>query len=126
MAFLRAPLRAPTPARIRAAVFAVGRRVYVAGGHDRSARVTLTDGADGPLANLKDGAEVTIVAWLPNAAGTRYRVRVTDSGVEGWLPVGNLRGTKAAISPSPAVSPPPVVRSSLPAGASGRRVGQRV
>jgi hypothetical protein len=31
MAFLRAPIRTPAPARVRVAVFAVGRRVYIAG-----------------------------------------------------------------------------------------------
>jgi hypothetical protein len=119
MAFPRSPIRAPAPARTRVAVFAVGRQVYI-GARDRSARVTLTDDADRPLANLSDGAEVTILAWLPGWAGTtRYCVRVTDSGLEGWLPVGDLRGTKAAISSPPAVPPPPVIRPSLRPGASG-------
>jgi hypothetical protein len=128
MAFPRAPLRSPAPARVRVAVFAVGRRVYVAGAGDRSARVTLTDGAERPLASLSDGAEVTILAWLPGWAGTtRYCVRVTDSGLEGWLHVGDLRGTSNAISSPPAVPPPPVVRPTLgagPSGRSGRRFGQ--
>ena len=76
--------------------------------------MTLTDGAERPLAGLGDGAEVMIVAWLPGWAGaTRYCVRVTDSGLEGWLPVESLRGTKAAISSPPAVPPPPVGRPSL-------------
>jgi len=129
MAFPRAPLRAPAPARVRVAVFAVGRRVYVAGG-DRAARVTLTDDTERPLASLGDGAEVTILAWLPGWAGTtRYCVRVTDSGLEGWLPVGDLRGTREAISSPPAVSPPPVARPALgagPSGRSGRRFGQHL
>ena len=123
MAFHRAPLRTPAPPRVRVAVFAVGRRVYVGGAGNRSARVMLMDVADKPLASLGDGAEVTILAWLPGSAGTtRYCVRVTDSGVEGWLPVGDLRGTKVAIS-SPA--PPPAIRPALGAEASGRRFGQR-
>jgi len=87
----------------------------------RSARVTLTDGAERPLASLGDGAEVTILAWLPGWAGTtRYCVHVTDSGLEGWLQVGDLRGTRNAISSPPAVSPPLVVRPAFGAGSSGR------
>jgi len=125
MAFHRAPPRTPAPARVRVAVFAVGRRVYVAGGN-RSARVTLTDGAERPLASLGDGAEVTIIAWLPGWAGTtRYRVRVTDSGLEGWLPVGDLRGTAAAISSPSSVPAPPAAHPALREEASGRRFGQR-
>jgi hypothetical protein len=122
MGFPRSPLRAPAPVRVRAAVFAVGRRVYVACAGDRSARVPLTDEAGKtPLAGLSDGAEVAILAWRPGWAGsTRYRVRATDSGLEGWLPVGNLRSTEAAVS-SPATTP-------LRAGElaeSGRPFGQR-
>ena len=96
MAFVRAPIRPPAATRVRVAVFAVGRRVYIGGAGGRAARVTLTDTADRPLASLGDGTEVTILAWLPGSNGTtRYCVRVTDSGLEGWLPVGDLRGTKA-------------------------------
>ncbi len=128
MAFFRAPLRTSPPARLRVPVFAVGRRAYIVRARDRSARVTLMDGAERPLANLSDGAEVTILAWLPGRASTtRYCVRVTDSGLEGWLPVGDLRGTRNAIS-SPPVPPPPTVRPALGAGPSdrsGRRFAQR-
>ncbi len=128
MAFPRAPLRTPVPPRVRVAVFAVGQRVYVAGAGDRSTRVTLTDGAERPLASLGDGAEVTILAWLPGwARTTRYCVRVTDSGLEGWLPVGDLRGTRNALSSPSSVPPPPVARPALGApqsGSSGRRFGQ--
>lgn len=131
MGFPRGPLRAPAPVRIRAVVFAVGRRVYVACAGERSARVALTDEADKKaLASLGDGTEVAILAWRPGWAGTaRYRVRATDSGVEGWLPVGNLRSTEVAISPEPTALPPP---GGYPAslrvgdsGESGRRFGQR-
>jgi hypothetical protein len=130
MGFPRGPLRAPAPVRVRGSVFAVGRRVYVACAGDRSARVTLTDDTGKrALGSLGDGTEVTILAWRPGSAGTtQYSVRATESGLEGWLPVGNLRGTEAAISPAPGAPPPPTGR---PAplrvgefGESGRRFGQ--
>jgi len=130
MAFPRGPLRAPAPVRIRVSVFAVGRRVYVACAGDRSACVTLTDADERPLATLRDGTEVAILAWRPGWGGTtQYRVRATDSGLEGWLRVGNLRGTEAATSPVTTAPPPPGV-SPAPLrgeefGESGRRFGQR-
>ena len=132
MAFFRGSFRAPAPARIRVSVFAVGQRVYAAAcAGDRSAGVMLTDdGGKNPIASLRDGAQVVILAWRPAWGGTtRYRVRATDSGVEGWLPVGNLRGTEAATPsapiapPSPAVPPAPVPGDEF--GESGRRFGQR-
>src|SRR5881296_1069390 len=114
-AFGRGAFRAPAPVRIRVSVFAVGRRVFVAGAGDRLARATLTDEAGKmPLESLGDGTEVAILAWRPGLAGaTRYRVRATDSGFEGWLPVGNLRSTEAATA-----LPPPAV------GAAPLRVGE--
>ena len=128
MGFPRGPLRAPAPARIRASVFAVGRRVYVACAGDRSARVMLTDSAGKrPLASLGDGTEVAILAWRPGWAGTtQYRVRATDSGLEGWLPVGNLRSTEAASSSAPTPPPPAVRPATLRVGESRRRFGQRI
>ena len=129
MAFFRASFRPPAPSRVRAAVFAVGRRVQIRS-RAPSARVTLTDTTGEPLATLSDSTEVTILAWRPNWAGTtRYYVRVMDSGLEGWLPVGDLRGTKTAISSPPAESPRSVAHPALrgrSSGSSGRRVGQRL
>jgi hypothetical protein len=130
MGFPRGPLRAPAPARIRVAVFPVGRRVYVACADERPARVAMTDEAGTtPLTSLGDGTEVAIIAWRPGWAGaTRYRVRATDSGLEGWLPVGNLRSTEAAMPSIPSVLPAPVVGATpLRVGEvaeSGRRFGQ--
>jgi hypothetical protein len=126
MGFPRGPLRVPAPVRIRVSVFAVGCRVYVACAGDGPARVTLTDEADKrPLASLDDGSEVAILGWRPGWGGhTRYRVRVTDSGLEGWLPVGNLRRTKAAIVPPPPAGRPAPLRVEE-SGESGRRFGQR-
>ena len=131
MPFYRAPLRVPARPRVRVDVFAVGRRIYIAGAGAPSARVTLTDdGGDRPLASLPEGAEVTVVAWRPGWAGTtRYCVRVSDSNLEGWLPVGELRSTKVAIPSTSAAPPPPIARPTAagPAGfeSSGRRFGQR-
>ncbi len=125
------PRRAPAPVPIHVPVFAVGRDVYVACAGDRSARATLTDDAGKkPLATLGDGAQVAILGWRPGWAGSaRYRVRATDSGLEGWLPVGNLRLTEVAIAPAPTAPPLPVVQPvPLRVGAvegSGRRFGQR-
>ena len=127
MSFFRAPIRTAAPARARVSVFAVGRRVYIAGAGGRSARVTLTDGADRPLASLREGAEVTILAWLPNGGTTRYCVRVMQSGLEGWLPVGDLRGTKVAVSSPPMVPPPAAragTRQARESGRSGRQFGR--
>ena len=82
-----------------------------------------------PLASVSDGTEVRILAWRPGWSGsTRYRVRGTDSELEGWLPVNELRSTKVAIAPPTAVSPSPAIVSSVAptaASDSGRRFGQR-
>jgi hypothetical protein len=131
MAFPRGPLRAPAPPRIRVSVFAVGRRVYAASAGDRSARVTLTDAEDKKsLATLPDGTELAILAWRPGWGGaTRYHVRATESGLEGWLPVGNLRGTAAAIASAPSAPPAPAALPGRLGGGeireSGRGFGQR-
>jgi hypothetical protein len=129
MGSFRGAFRAPAPVRVRVAVFAVGRRVYVACAGDRSGPATLTDDSGKrALGSLSDGTEVAILAWRPGWAGTtRYRVRATASGFEGWLPVGNLRGTEAAISPvasaPAAVGPTPVRLGEREE--SGRRFGMR-
>jgi hypothetical protein len=129
MAFPWRPRRAPTAVPpIRVPVFAVGADVYVACAGDRA---TLTDDAGKKdLASLGDGAQVAILGWRPGWSGAaRYRVRATDSGLEGWLPVGNLRLTEAAIAPAPTAPPLPVVQSApLRVGGvagAGRRFGQR-
>jgi hypothetical protein len=131
MGFPRGPLRRPAPPRAHVAVFAVGQRVYVACADAPSARATLTDEADKkPLASLGDGTAVAILAWRPGwSGGTRYRVRATDSDLEGWLPVGSLRSTKVAVTPAPdAPAPPDVTPPPLPAGefgTTGHGFGQR-
>jgi hypothetical protein len=72
-----------------------------------------------PLASLDDGVEVSILGWRPGWSGnTRYRVRATLSGLEGWLPEASLRGTEVVV---PVAPPTPAVAE--PAG-SGRRFGE--
>ena len=107
MRFTRRPRGASSSARPGAAVFAVGGRAYVVCPSGSSSRVTLTDDPGKvPLASLVDGSEVTILAWRPGAAGAaRYRVRVTATGTDGWLPVGNLRATAVPVAPAPDVPP---------------------
>lgn len=131
MAFRGGPLRAPAQVRLPVTVFAVGRRVCVAARTgDVPARVSLTDERGKSAgASLGDGAEVTILAWRPGwASATQYCVRSTESGVEGWLPGGNLRGTNAAIASADAEPPtagPSGVRRVGELEGPGRRFGQR-
>jgi hypothetical protein len=116
---------------MHASVFAVGRRAYVACVGDRLAHVALTDDAGAPARiGLADGTEVEILPWrLRGLYGTRYRVRATPDGLEGWLLVDNLRSTPTAAS-APSVPPPaapgPVPMRMTASGDSGRRFGQRV
>jgi hypothetical protein len=90
--------------------------------------VALTDdaGADART-HLTDGTEVEILAWRPRKFdGTRYRVRATREGFEGWLAGDNLRSTPVAIL---APREPPVATESVPRAMdprdAGRRFGQR-
>ena len=123
--------RAAPLVRTQASVFAVGRRVYVACAGDGLAHVALTDdaGADART-RLADGTEVEILAWRPRGFhGTRYRVRATCDGLEGWLAVDNLRSTPSAVSAPIAL--PPVASDPAPlrvtaSGDSRRRFGQGV
>ena len=126
MAFPQGPRRAPAPPRVRAAVFAVGRRVFVASGTG-GLTATLIDTDKKELGTLRDGTEVSIVAWRPGWGGnTWYRVRTAESDLLGWLPVGNLRTTEIAVAPVPAATPAPGVPSYRGEfGDTGRRFGQR-
>jgi len=57
-----------------------------------SKHVTLTDSdATTALATVVAGTEVEILAWQPGARGTRYRVRSTAGGVEGWVGTASLK-----------------------------------
>ena len=100
MVFPASPYRstasAATRTRSTGAVFAVGRHVFIACPAARTPGVTLTDDSGGtPCGKLRDGAEVEIVAWRPRGPqGTRYLVRSSSKGIEGWLGVGDLRGAR--------------------------------
>jgi len=73
-------------------IHAVGWRVVVTHPGGGSKRVTLTDReATSALDTVAAGAEVEILAWHPSAKGTRYRVRSTDGGVEGWVGAASLK-----------------------------------
>ena len=130
MPFSHRSFRRPSPVRAGKFVLAVGRRVFVARSVDGPRRVTLTDDAGtNELATLTDGNEVEILAWRPRGSGTRYRVRSTGDGLEGWLAVGNLRGTRRAVSPAPTAAALSALASALPRATgttnSGRRLDQR-
>jgi hypothetical protein len=101
----------------------VGQRVYVNRSGSGIGRVDLmNEDATSTIGNLADGVEVVIVAWKPRGAtGTRYCVRSTADGLEGWLAAGNLRRTATAPPPTPL--PPQVATPATPAPASQRGGG---
>ena len=126
MAFARGPLiRTPATTRARDAVFAVGGRAEVSGAGDRSPSATLTD-ETGKVAigNLGDGTSVVVLAWRPGWAGnTRYLVRTTSSGAEGWLAVGNLRRLPVVVATPKPAAVVPSVRVGRPRAAARRETG---
>ena len=89
-------------------VHAVGQRVYVNRLGTGFVHVDLmNDEGTTTIASLADGLEVMVVAWKPRGStGTRYRVRCTHDGVEGWLAAANLRRTRAVASPALPSGPP--------------------
>jgi hypothetical protein len=97
-------LRHPPPGRAKVSVFPVGSRVYIACAEGPRAGVTLTDeGGATAVASVTDGTEVDIVAWQPRGSrGTRYCVRSSREGFEGWLPAVNLRRALSPVSLPPA------------------------
>lgn len=121
MSFVRSSTRRPSGLRTGTIVHAVGQRVYVARSGDGSARVNLMDdGGTTALAELVDGAEVMVVGWRPRgASGTRYCVRCTGDGREGWLAAANLRSART-VTPSP-VESVPGAKSAAPSPPSGSR-----
>ena len=131
MGSFQTSFRAPASSRKRTSVFAVGRRVYVACSRDLAPQVALKDDAGVVTrggGSLRDGAEVEILAWRPRGFGeTRYRVRSTDTGLEGWLAGDNLRATLVAVAPPEETSPSTVAADPRRAAFAdtGRRFGQR-
>ena len=93
---------APARGRSPLVVFAVGRRVFVESTAAQMPRVTLTDDSGAAArGSLRHGTEVEIMAWRPHGPlGTRYLVRASSKGVEGWLGAADIRGAK----PKPAVA----------------------
>ena len=115
------PIARPTS---RLSTIAVGQRVFVNCPGDRKGSVPLVDetGKIFSAVHLIDGAEVEVVAWRPRVGSdAHYRVRVSLSGADGWLPAGNLRKALVPI--------PPPERTAAPAApladAGGTRFGQR-
>jgi len=110
MPFSYRSFRKTSPTRAGAFVLAVGHRVHVARSEGGPVRVALTDDAGAkPLGSLADGNQVEILAWQPRGAGTRYRVRSLDDGLEGWLAVGNLRRADPVLAPSRPLPTPPAM-----------------
>ena len=134
MAVPQRPFFPQPPGRSRSAgaVLAVGRRVLVSCPSGATGRATLTD-AKGttPLATLPHGAEVEILGWQPRGAGgTRYSIRSSESGVEGWVGGESLRAPAppppsetivSAASPADGARPP----KASSATAAPRRSGER-
>ena len=127
MRFTQGPPRGPSLERTRVPVFAVGRRVSVAGSSEKSADVTLTDEAGTTaVGTLRSGSEVEILAWRPRGAdGARYRVRATRNAIEGWLGAASLSSPPkpAAVVREAAPERRPV--PTLTPGKSGRPLGTR-
>jgi len=96
-------------------VHAAGWRVLVTCPAGGSKRVTLTDSdATTALATVAVGVEVEILAWQPGAKGTRYRVRSTDGGVEGWVGAASLKPRLRPPSSAGAGTAAPSARVRIP------------
>jgi hypothetical protein len=131
MPFPRNQVRADPPVRVRGPVFAVGQRVSVKASGSFPLRVTLMDeSGKAARGNLADGAEVEVLAWRPGGSrGTRYCVRCTGSGIEGWLAVASLCDPESARSSTETAGPARTTSSVAPQAEApedtGRRFGQR-
>jgi hypothetical protein len=131
MGSFQTSFRAPASSRKRTSAFAVGRRVYVACSREHPPQIALKDDAGAVTrsgGSLRDGTEVEILAWRPRGFGeTRYRVRSTGTGLEGWLAGDNLRATLVAVAPPQETAPSAVASDTQRAGFADthRRFGQR-
>ena len=126
MTFARSTIRRSSTDTI---VHAVGQRVYVNRSGSSLAHVELmNDKGTTAVASLGDGVEVMVMAWKPGGSnGTRYCVRSTGDGVEGWLAAVNLRRGRT-VAPSPPALPAqaaPVSRTFPAARDPKARFGRR-
>jgi hypothetical protein len=96
--------------------YSVGRKVFINCAATPRRDVTLTDDTGNVVPPaLGDGLEVEILAWRPRGAGgTRYRVRCTKDGREGWVGAQELRGAARPGTERPAVAPPRPVAPARP------------
>jgi len=105
MSFARSTVRRSSTDTI---VHAVGQRVYV----NRSGRglgyvELMNDVGTTAIGRLDDGVEVMVMAWRPRGStGTRYYVRCTGDGREGWVRVTDLRRART-VALRPAAAGPP-------------------
>src|SRR5438105_1847869 len=91
---VRSPRR-PTTASSGGPIFGVGRQVFINSAGGREDRTALFDDKGAVVANLIDGVEVEVLAWVPRGSATRYFVRATRTEVSGWLGAASLRVTRA-------------------------------
>jgi hypothetical protein len=102
MSFARSTVRRSSTDTV---VHAVGQRVYVNRSGSGLGHVELmNDVGTTAIGRLEDGVEVMVMAWRPRGStGTRYYVRCTGDGLEGWLGAANLRRARTvALQPAAA------------------------
>jgi hypothetical protein len=105
MSFARSAIRRSSTDTI---VHAVGQRVYVnRSGGGRGYVELMNDVGTTVIGRLEDGLEVMVMAWRPRGStGTRYYVRCTGDGLEGWLGAAELRRVRT-VAVQPAAAGPP-------------------
>jgi hypothetical protein len=83
-------------------VFGVGSLAFISEPGGKGPVALSDQGGTVAVGHLEDGAQVEILAWRPRRAATLYCVQATESRIEGWLGVANLRKTR---EPAPAAAP---------------------